>query len=118
VRLKGAPRLSLATAAVLAVLAAPALALPQTLLGAVQKAYRMRSVHIASLCHESIGGRSYNLVDVKLVKSERSRQAAFAYRRTGWRGIWKDGKIMRAVPKSQYGKVRAAVKELRRFCGR
>ena len=117
-RLKRTLRVSLATAAAIGALASSALALPQTLLGAVQKAYGTRNVHIAALCHESIGGRSYNLVDVKLIDGRRSRRAAFAYRRTGWRGVWKDGKIMQAVPKSQHVRVRAAVKELRRFCGR
>jgi hypothetical protein len=112
-------KLSAALAVLLALFAAPAIALPKTLLGAVQKAYATPHVHIDSLCHEPIGGRSYNLVELTLVKSKRSRIAAFAYRPgSGWFGIWKDGKITRAVPESQRGRVHYVVKGLRRFCGR
>jgi hypothetical protein len=119
VRLKRTLKLSAATLVLLALLAVPALALPKTLLGAAQKAYAPQHVHIDSLCHEPIGGRSYNLVELTLVKSKRSRIAAFAYRPgSGWFGIWKDGKITRAVPKRQRGRVHYVVKELRRFCGR
>jgi hypothetical protein len=119
VRLKRTLTLAASTAVLLALVAVPALALPKTLLGAVQKAYATPHVHIDSLCHEPIGGRSYNLVELTLVKSKRSRIAAFAYRsRTGWFGIWKDGRITRTVPKRQRGRVHYVVKELRRFCGR
>jgi len=119
VRLKRTRRLSAALVVLLALLAVPAFALPKTLRGAVQKAYATPHVHIDSLCHEPIGGRSYNLVELTLVKSGRSRIAAFAYRpRTGWFGVWKDGKIMRTVPKGQRGRIHYVVKELRRFCGR
>ena len=114
-------RLKLAAGLVVlsALSAVPALALPKTLLGAVQKAYVTRHVHIDSLCHEPIGGRSYNLVQLTIVKNGGHRIAAFAYRpRAGWFGIWKDGKIMRTVPKGQRGRVHYVVNELRRFCGK
>jgi hypothetical protein len=119
VRLKRTLKLSAATVVLLGLLAVSASALPKSLLGAVQKAYSTPHVHIDSLCHEPIGGRSYNLVELTLLKSGRSRIAAFAYRtRTGWFVIWKDGKISRTVPKGQRGRVHYVVKELRRFCGR
>ena len=110
-------RLSLATVVLLAFVAMPALALPKTLTGALQQAYATQNLRIDSLCHESIGGRSYSLVDLTLLKSKKPRQAVLAYRRSGWRTVWKDGTITRAVPKSQWSRARAAVKELRRFCG-
>ena len=96
---------------------AGALAFPKVLLDAVQKTYAPRKVHIEALCHERIGGRLYVRVDVTLVKSGRARSAAFESTRAGWFAVWKNGKIRPAVAKSQRPRIRAAVKELHRYCG-
>ena len=83
----------------------------------MQKTYAPRKVHVEALCHERIGGRLYVRVDVTLVKGGKARSAAFQSTRAGWFAVWKDGKIRPAVAKSQRLRVRAAIKELRRFCG-
>ena len=91
-------------------------AYPKILFDAVQKVYAPRKAHVDGLCREQIGPRVYVLVDVTLVKSGRARSVAFVYKR-GWFGIWRDGKIMSAVPKSQDARWPDGIKELHRFCG-
>jgi hypothetical protein len=118
-RVEGVRRLLLVSAAavLLALSATAAFAYPKTLFDAVQKAYAPRKAHIESFCHEQIGSKVYVLVDVTLVKSGKSRSAAFEYKKAGWFGIWRDGKITAAVVKSQRPRVRSILKELHRFCG-
>ncbi len=97
--------------------AAPALAYPKTLLDAVVKAYAPRATHIDGFCHEKIGRYVYVRVDVTLVKTGAARRAAFQAARDGWRVMWRDGSIVRTVPKRQRAHFRWIIRELNRFCG-
>jgi len=109
-------RLSLLCAVLLLVAAAPALAYPRVLLDAVTKMYAPKKPHINSLCHEKIGKSTYVRVDVTLGSSEKARKVAFQWVR-GWRPIWKDGALVRSVPKRERAHFRWIMRELNHFCG-
>ena len=111
-------RLSLITALVLGAVAAPASAgRPASLFAAVQKVYAPKKVHIEEFCYKTFRGRLYTLVAVTRLGSGRAGTAAFQYRKTpGWSGMWRDGKVLRTIPKRQRGHVRAVVKRLHREC--
>lgn len=108
-------RLFLLCAVLLLVATAPALAYPKVLIDAVTKAYAPKKTHIEGLCHEKIGKSTYTRVDVTLAGSERTRLVAFQWV-GGWRPIWKDGAIVRTVPKRQRAHFRWMMRELNRFC--
>lgn len=103
-------------AAVLALLvAAPALAYPKVLLDAVNKAYAPKKPHVQGFCHEKIGKSTYTRVDLTLGASDKTRRVAFQWV-GGWRAIWKDGALVRTVPKKQRPHFRWIMRELNRFC--
>jgi len=104
-----------AAAALLLVMAAPALAYPRVLLTAVEQVYAPHKTHVDGLCHEKIGHSTYTRVDVTLRSSDRPSKVAFQWR-SGWRLIWKDGKLVRSVPKRQRPHFRWIMRELQHFC--
>jgi hypothetical protein len=109
-------RLSLVCAVLLLVATTPALAYPRVLLDAVTKVYGPRKLHVDSLCHEKIGKSTYVRVDITLVASGKARSIVFQWVR-GWRPIWKDGAILKSVPKRERAHFRWIMRELNRFCG-
>ena len=109
-------RLSLVCAVLFLVATTPAVAYPRVLLDAVTKVYGPGKLHIDSLCHEKIGKSTYTRVDLTLAGSGRARSVAFQWV-GGWRPIWKDGAIVRTVPKRQRAHFRWIMRELNRFCG-
>ena len=108
-------RVSLSSVALLLVAAAPALAYPRVLFDAVTKAYAPKKPHIEALCHEKIGKSTYTRVDLTLGASDKTRQVAFQWT-NGWRPLWKDGALVRTIPKHQRAHFRWIMRELNRFC--
>jgi len=111
-------RLSLVAAVLLLTVAAPALArYPRVLSVAIAKAYAPRKVHTNEFCHKTIRNQVYVLVAVNYVKSGKASTLALQFINTGgWFAMWKDGKVLPAVPKRQRAHVRALVKNLRAQC--
>jgi hypothetical protein len=110
------PVLAVALVLLLA-LASPALSYPKTLVDAVAQTYAPRKTHIDSLCHETIGRSVYVRVDVKVGSSDRTRRVAFQYVKSGWRPLWKEGRLLTSVPNSRRAHYRWILRELNRFCG-
>jgi hypothetical protein len=105
-----------ATALALAV-AAPSFAYPKVLLVAITKAYAPRKIHINEFCHKVIRNKVYVLVSVDYIRTDKPSTIALQYvSRAGWFAMWRDGKVLRQVPKKQRGHVRALVKNLRAQC--
>jgi hypothetical protein len=111
-------RLSLVAALLLLAVAAPASAgRPTSLFTAVQKVYAPKKVHINEFCYKTFRGRLYALVAVTRLGSDTAATAAFQFRKApGWAGMWRDGKVLRAIPKRERGHVRAVVKRLHKEC--
>ena len=97
------------------VVVAPALAYSKVLIDAVSKAYAPKKIHIAGLCHEKIGKSTYTRVELTLGASDKTRRVAFQWV-GGWRPIWKDGALVKTVPKRQRAHFRWIMRELNRFC--
>lgn len=97
------------------VVVAPAFAYPKVLFDAVTKAYTPKKPHISGLCHERIGKSTYTRVDVTLGASDKPHLVAFQWV-GGWRPIWKDGALVKTVPKRQRPHFRWIMRELNRFC--
>ena len=79
------------------------------------KAYAPKKIHIAGLCHEKIGKSTYTRVELTLGASDKTRRVAFQWV-GGWRPIWKDGALVKTVPKRQRAHFRWIMRELNRFC--
>jgi hypothetical protein len=111
-------RLSLVAALLLAVLATPALARrPTALFDAVSKVYAPKKVHVNEFCYKTFHGHLYALVAVVYRRSGKASASAYRFiNKSGWAGMWNDGKVLRVIPKHERGHVRAVVKRLHREC--
>ena len=109
-----------ATIAVLALsllVAAPAFGRPSSLLNAVQKVYAPKKVHLDVVCFKGYRGHGYALVGVSIEPIANKSQSAYQYFKSrGWVGMWRNGKVMKRVAKSQRARVRAAVKYMKFAC--
>jgi hypothetical protein len=110
-------RVALVAAALALAVAAPSFAYPKVLLVAITNAYAPKKVHINEFCHKVIRGKVYVLVSVNYTRTNKPSTLAVQYvSRAGWFALWRDGKILRQVPKKQRAHVRALVKNLRMQC--
>jgi len=112
-------RLALVLSLLGLVVAAPAFTAryPRVLSDAIAKAYAPRKVHTNSFCYQHIHNRLYVLADVNYVSNDKAGSVAFQWIETnGWFAMWRDGKVLPAVPKSERAHVRALMKTLHREC--
>lgn len=87
---------------------------PLKLSVAVQKAYAPK---INETCKKTFGNQLYALVAVKIVSTGTASTLALQFINTnGWFAMWKDGKVLPAVPKSQRENVVKIVNKLRAKC--
>jgi hypothetical protein len=106
----------LAAVIVASVLALPALSYPPTIAGAVKQAYAPKHVKITASCKKNFGRHLYALVAVTLPNGKASTLALQFINTAGWFAMWKDNKVLPAVPKGQRAPVRSAVNTLRSKC--
>ena len=96
---------------------APALAYPKVLGVAINRAYAPKKIHLNEICYKHIGGKLYVLASVDYVRTEKPSTLALRYvKGAGWLALWKDGKLLPAVPKRIRPQTRAGVKGLRAEC--
>ena len=105
-------------AVVLLVSALPASArYPLKLSVAVAKAYAPKKVKINDKCKKTFGNQLYALVAVKIVKTGKASTLALQFINTnGWFAMWRDNKVLPAVPKNQRQNVVKIVNKLRAKC--
>jgi len=97
--------------------AAPALAYPKVLGVAINRAYSPKKIQLNEICYKHIRGKLYVLASVDYVRTEKPSTLALRYvKGAGWLALWKDGKLMPAVPKRIRPQARAGVKSLRAQC--
>jgi hypothetical protein len=106
----------LAAVAAASLLALPAMAYPLTIGGAAKQAYAPKRVEITRTCKKTFGRHLYALVAVSLSNGKASLLALQFINTAGWFAMWKDNKVLPAVPKSQRASVRSDVNKLRSKC--
>jgi hypothetical protein len=104
-------------AVVLLVSALPAAGYPAKLSVAVHKAYAPKKITINDRCKKTFGNQLYALVAVKIVSTGKASTLALQFINTnGWFAMWRDNKVLPAVPKNQRDNVVKIVNKLRAKC--
>ena len=84
---------------------------------AIDQAYAPKKIHLNQICYKHIKAKLYVLASVSYAKTDKPSTLALRYvKNAGWLAVWRDGTVLRGVPKRTRPQMRAAVKSLRAQC--